>query len=340
MPGPGFRPLCEEIDMRVKLSVDRVKSELTNVASQSLVHLDPAVMETHSLKVGDVIQISTESTKYPVPARIGECYEEDRGTGIIRLDRFLRTATKAKINQQVEIQVIPVVAVLESVTLMPPIDVSTAHHLIEHLQEGFIANRTPLGRSSVVYATFHDSVAGTTYKVVKCQPELGIVSEKTKIHLEVPATGGIKFDEELTFEDVGGMQKEIKLVRELVQLPLQFPQVYRQLGILPPRGIIFYGPPGSGKTHLARAVANELAAQFLYINGPDIVSSTYGETEANLRKIFNEASHHLPSIIFIDELDIIAPKRGESGTQTHTRMSTQFLELLDGLKNVEGVMVI
>ena len=326
--------------MRVKLSVDRVKSELTNVASQSLVHLDPAVMETHSLKVGDVIQISTESTKYPVPARIGECYEEDRGTGIIRLDRFLRTATKAKINQQVEIQVIPVVAVLESVTLMPPIDVSTAHHLIEHLQEGFIANRTPLGRGAVVYATFHDSVAGTTYKVVKCQPELGIISEKTKIHLEVPSIGGITVDEELTFEDVGGMQKEIKLVRELVHLPLQFPQVYRQLGIVPPRGILFYGPPGGGKTYLARAVANEVNAGFYYINGPDVVGTMFGETEANLRKIFAEAAHHAPSLVLIDELDAIAPHREKSGAQSDVRMVTQLLSLLDGLMKVDGLVVI
>src|SRR3990172_12178179 len=289
MPGPGFRPLCEEIDMRVKLSVDRVKSELTNVASQSLVHLDPAVIETHSLKVGDVIQISTESTKYPIPA---------------------------------------------------PIDVSTAHHLIEHLQEGFIANRTPLGRGAVVYATFHDSVAGTTYKVVKCQPELGIVSEKTKIHLEVPATGGITVDEELTFEDVGGMQKEIKLVRELVHLPLQFPQVYRQLGIVPPRGILFYGPPGGGKTYLARAVANEVNAGFYYINGPDVVGTMFGETEANLRKIFAEAAHHAPSLVLIDELDAIAPHREKSGAQSDVRMVTQLLSLLDGLTKVDGLVVI
>jgi len=134
-----------DLSVFIKLSADRLKSELTNVASRSLVHVDPEVMDKHGLKVGDVIQIGTGSSKYPVPARIGECFEDDRGSGVIRLDRFLRTATKAKINEEVEIRALGAVPELESVTLMPPIDVSTAHHLIEHLQESFIENKTPAG---------------------------------------------------------------------------------------------------------------------------------------------------------------------------------------------------
>jgi transitional endoplasmic reticulum ATPase len=138
---------------------------------------------------------------------------------------------------------------------------------------------------------------------------------------------------------LGGLDREIGLIKELVQLPLQFPSIYRQMGIAPVRGLILYGPPGTGKTLLARAAANELDAQFYYINGPEIIGSTYGESEGNLRRIFGEAIHHSPSVIFIDELDAIANKRGDSGSHADTRLVTQLLSLMDGVNKVDGVVV-
>lgn len=326
--------------MYIKLHVDRLKSELTNVASRCLIHVDPDVMAEHGLRAGDVVLISGRMTRRPIPARVGEPAEEDRGTRLARMDRFLRTAIKAKINQEVELRKVEFVPVLKSIVLVPPIDVSTAHHLVEHLSESLQESAAPLARDSVFYATFHGAVAGTHYRVMKTDPEMGEVGPDTAIQIEVPDSGGAKVDQTITFEDVGGMSREITLLRELVHLPLQFPQVYRQLGIVAPRGVILYGPPGSGKTYLARALANEVDAGFYYINGPDIVGMLYGETEANLRKIFAEAAHHAPSVVLIDELDAIAPHRDKSGSQSDVRTVTQLLSLLDGMLKVDGVVVI
>lgn len=326
--------------MYIKLHVDRLKSELTSVASRCLIHVDPDVMAEHGLHAGDVVLISGRMTRRPIPARVGEPAEDDRGTRLARMDRFLRTAIKAKINQEVELRKVEFVPVLKSIVLVPPIDVSTAHHLVEHLAESLQESAAPLARDSVFYATFHGAVAGTHYRVMKTDPEMGEVGPDTAIQIEVPDSGGARVDQTITFEDVGGMSREITLLRELVHLPLQFPQVYRQLGIVAPRGVILYGPPGSGKTYLARALANEVDAGFYYINGPDIVGMLYGETEANLRKIFAEAAHHAPSVVLIDELDAIAPHRDKSGSQSDVRTVTQLLSLLDGMLKVDGVVVI
>ena len=168
----------------------------------------------------------------------------------------------------------------------------------------------------------------------------GIITDATKVELEQPDESHDHHVLDITFEDVGGVGPEIKLIRELIQLPLQCPHIYRQLGIQAPKGIVLYGPPGCGKTHLTKAIANEIDANFFYINGPALVGTLYGETEANLRRIFNEAAHHAPSVIFIDEIDAIAPNRENVGTQTDVRAVTQLLSLMDGLTKVEGVISI
>ncbi|GGG01999.1 AAA family ATPase [Paenibacillus abyssi] len=351
---------------RIKATVDRAVSELATT-SKCQVTIDQNLMEQADLQIGDVVAIETGLGRHTL-GRVAEPLEKDTGSGIIRLDRFLRQSIKARINEDVRIEKKELEPV-SRVILSPPIDVSRAHHLIEHLSETFSKHQTPVMVGSVLFATFHDSNAGIIYKVVEVHgaPHThtdgdkhshshshshshthththadiqGIINEKTVIEVESPDARTVEGAFDTTFEDVGGLGAEIKLVRELIQLPLQFPYMYRQLGIQAPRGILLYGPPGSGKTHFARAIANELQAKFYYINGPSVVGTMYGETESNLRKIFSEAAHHAPSIIFIDEIDAIAPRRDQLGSQSDIRAVTQLLSLMDGLSKVDSVVVI
>ena len=272
-------------------------------------------------------------------ARIGPSIDADTGSRAIRLDRLLRQSIKAKLNEEVKVKKVAL-GPATKVVLSPPIDVSQAHHLLEHLKENFVANESPVMEGSILFSTFHHSKAGTIYKVIRMPDGPGVITEATKIELENPDEGHDHHVMDITFEDVGGVGPEIKLIRELIQLPLQCPHIYRQLGIQAPKGIVLYGPPGCGKTHLTKAIANEIDANFFYINGPALVGTLYGETEANLRRVFNEAAHHAPSVIFIDELDAIAPNRENLGTQTDVRAVTQLLSLMDGLTKVEGVISI
>jgi len=309
-------------------------------SSASLVGVDPAIMEQHGLMSGDLLRIAT--FRREILARVDAPNEEDRGAGHIRLDRFQRQALQARLYSTVECARENERAV-KKVRLQPAVDLTSAsaHHIEEHLKEELVEQRSPVSQGALLFLHFHHSVAGTLFKVVEVQPAAGLVTEHTDVVLD-DAPEGFKGDValEVTFDELGGLDREIDMVKELVQLPLQLPGIYRQVGIPPVRGVIFYGPPGTGKTLLARATANEVDAQFYYINGPEIVGSTYGESEANLRRIFGEAVHHAPSVIFIDEIDVIASRRGESGSHADTRLVTQLLSLMDGLSKVDGVVII
>ncbi|OGA02285.1 MAG: hypothetical protein A3H35_04215 [Betaproteobacteria bacterium RIFCSPLOWO2_02_FULL_62_17] len=309
-------------------------------SSASLAGLDPAVMHRHGIQPGDVLRVATFQRE--VLVRVDAANEEDRGSGEIRLDRFQRQALGARLYSTIELtpeRAPPV----KKVRLQPAVDLGStaAHHIEEHLKEEMLEQRSPVAKGALLFLHFHHSVAGTLFQVVEVQPAAGVVDADTDVVLDT-APDGFKGNValEVSFAELGGLEREITMVKETVQLPLQFPGIYRQVGIPPVRGVILYGPPGTGKTLLARATANEVNAQFFHINGPEIVGTTYGESEGNLRRIFGEAVHHAPSVIFIDELDAIAPKRGESGSHADTRLVTQLLSLMDGLTKVDGVVIL
>jgi len=282
--------------------------------------------------------------------------DDPPGAGSVRVDRFMRQSLKAFPHERLELgRVEPAPA--SEVALVAGIDLSTHYdpRLVPSVRRALAEQRVAVRSGMLLYVRLADGMAGVTYEVhyVDAQgADAGMITEETTVWLvdDDHQHGPADHDHEhgsssetvvdTTFEDVGGLGAQISEVREFVELPLVFPQVYRQLGINPPRGVIFHGAPGTGKTLLARSVANEIAAQLFYINGPEVVGTFSGETEANLRKIFAEASLAPPAIIFIDEIDALAPARRMAASQSDARAVTQLLALMDGMRTVEGVIVI
>jgi transitional endoplasmic reticulum ATPase len=314
--------------------------------------LAPDVREALHATDGDVLRISTERQR-SVLCRVASS-EQATGAGSIRIDRFTRQALKAYPHEQVSLEVATPGPTAE-VALLPGIDMTQRFdpQLVPTIKRMLIEQQVAVRPGMMLYIRLPDGLAGVTYDVHFVEGGEGVVTRETTIwmiegdHDHGPGEHGHDDEDrksetvvDTTFEDVGGLTAQIREVREFVELPLVFPQVYRQLGINPPRGVIFYGAPGTGKTLLARSVANEINAQLFYINGPEIVGTYSGETEANLRKVFADASLNPPSIIFIDELDAIAPVRRMATSHSDARSVTQLLALLDGLKRAEGVLVI
>jgi transitional endoplasmic reticulum ATPase len=291
-------------------------------------------MEKLGISAGDVIEIVGKRT---TSAIAWPAYSEDQDRDLLRIDGFSRKNAGVAINEYVVIRPAKVKNAL-SLTLAPVdmrlnVDEDFTNFVRNRLMERTLVE----GDTTLVMMLGH----AIPFTVKKIRPH-GIVKVAAETRLTIlnePAPEG-KGLPRTTYEDVGGVHEEIQRVREMVELPLRHPELFQRLGIDPPKGVLLHGPPGCGKTLLARAVANESEANFFSINGPEIMSKFYGESEARLREIFQQAQQNAPSIIFIDELDAIAPKREEVTGEVERRVVAQLLALMDGMSSRGNVIVI
>jgi len=316
----------------------RVKDAYKSDAGRGRIRMDPKVINDLELRTGDVIEIVHQAVGKKTAALLYPGKIEDKGTNTIRIDSSLRRNIGASLDDFVEIRKIQA-SLADRITfagLEESIILRTPQQLTQILENrvvtrGDILSFNAMGRRiDFVVIDYHPKA-----DAIRIDLDTKItISEKTSKELEELER------RKVTYEDIGGLEEEIQRIREMIELPIRHPELFKRIGIDPPKGVLLHGPPGTGKTLLARAVAGETDAHFETISGPEIMSKFYGQSEENLRKVFEKSKEMAPSIIFIDELDSIAPKRGEVTGEVERRVVAQLLSLLDGLEGRGEVIVI
>jgi transitional endoplasmic reticulum ATPase len=288
-------------------------------------------MDALGVSSGDIVEITGKRKSV---AKCLPLYTSDEGKGIIRVDGLARNNTGVAVGDMVMLRKIKAVVaekiIVAPLDAMPPID---ERYLTDSLEN------IPLVKGDNIMVPYFGG--RLTFQVIGVTPVAGavIVTSKTIFHI-AEKEESLRGVPQVAYEDVGGMSDELRKVREMVELPMRHPEIFEKLGVEAPKGVLLYGVPGTGKTLLAKAVANETNAHFTSISGPEIMSKFYGESEARLREIFKEAREKSPSIIFIDEIDSIAPKREEVTGEVERRVVSQMLALMDGLEGRGKVIVI
>src|SRR5436309_14869301 len=308
----------------------KILEAYTRDVGRGVARIDYDSMDSLSASTGDVIEIRG---KRRTVAKCLPLYPSDEGKGIIRVDGLVRNNAGIAIGDTViitKIKAVPaekiMVAPLEAI---PSID---ERYLADALES------VPLIKGDNVMVPYFGG--RLTFQVIEVTPASAVlVTQKTTFHI-AEKSETLRGMTHVAYEDIGGLKEEIQKVREMIELPLRHPEIFEKLGIEAPKGILLHGPPGTGKTLLAKAVANESNAHFISISGPEVMSKFYGESEARLREIFKEAKEKAPSIIFIDEIDSIAPKREEVTGEVERRVVSQLLSVMDGLESRGKVIVI
>lgn len=304
---------------------------------RGIARLDPKDMEKIEASVGDIIAIKG---KKKTVAKLMPAYMEDRGKGIIQIDGIIRENGQIGLDEKSRVEKVNYMPATK--IILAPMTISSLGGKRDTKYIGRILEGLPLVTGDRVRANLFGT-RSCDFRVVDTVPKetAVILQPNTSIVMKEEVSErrrGLR----ISYEDIGGLDKEIQRIREMIELPLKYPQVFERLGIEPPKGVFLYGPPGCGKTLIARAVANETEAYFTSISGPEIMGKYYGESEARLRSLFNDAQSNAPAIIFLDEIESIAPKREEMGAekQVERRVVAQLLSLMDGLESRGQVIVI
>ena len=330
----------------MKLTVKPLKQK---DAGRGLAAIDRRAMSEMGLENGDYIVVKGDEGR--TVARVWPGYPEDEGRGVIRIDGRLRKETGTGIDDNVEVEKADVQPAT-SITVALPQNLRVRGNVGPMIQQNLSGQAVTEGQTVPVSFGLGplSSMSGQKIplKVAGTSPAgTVVVTDSTEIEIsEQPAEQFATRDEgeretpSVTYEDIGGLDEELEQVREMIELPMRHPELFQQLGIEPPKGVLLQGPPGTGKTLMARAVANEIDAYFTDISGPEIMSKYYGESEEQLREVFEEAEENSPAVVFIDEIDSIAPKRGETSGDVERRVVAQLLSLMDGLEERGQVIVI
>ena len=302
-------------------------------AGRGVARIDPEVMEILGIKVGDIVQIDGSKKTAVKVLRGGP---EDANKGIIRIDGSTRRNAGTGIDERVDIKKI-VSKNAEKITFAPTeqLRIQGGEDYLRQVMEGRV-----FSKGDKITLNVMGNKIDLVVNSFAPSGDAVMMANNTEVRInDKPAASGGEIPQ-VSYDDIGGLDGEIKKIREMVELPLRHPELFKRLGVEAPKGVLLHGPPGTGKTMLAKAVAGETSSNFTYIGGPEIVSKFYGESEEKLREIFKEAEENAPSIIFIDEIDSLAPKRDEVSGETERRIVAQMLALMDGLKSRGKVVVI
>jgi len=321
-------------------------------AGRGLAAIDRAAMDELDLENGDYVVLNSDQGR--AVARVWPGYPEDEGEGIVRIDGRLRQQADVGIDDAVAVEPADIKPAT-AVTVALPQNLRVRGDITPMVRDRLSGRPVTTGQTIPISFGFGgmSTVSGQQIpvKIADTDPDgTVVVSNDTDIQVSeqpaeeiaagAPAGEGGDATPNVAYEDIGGLDRELEQVREMIELPMRHPELFQQLGIEPPKGVLLHGPPGTGKTLIAKAVANEIDAHFQTISGPEIMSKYYGESEEKLREVFDEAEENAPAIVFIDEIDSIAPKRGETQGDVERRVVAQLLSLMDGLEERGDVTVI